>query len=151
MSASNQLSGDWYNQLGSKFTLIADENGGLSGEYNSAVGTAEDSYILTGRFDADPQPGRGISVGWVVTFRNSRLNANSTTTWSGQYFDGDNERILVHWLLSSSTTPSSVWRSINTGHSTFTRIPPDAAEIAMARALTVDSPDPEDILAVIGM
>jgi hypothetical protein len=35
-------------------TLTADENGDLRGEYNSAVGKAEDFYILTGRFDACP-------------------------------------------------------------------------------------------------
>jgi len=57
-----KLSGDWYNQLGSKMTLIADENGGLRGEYNSAVGNAEDFYILTGRFDACPPPDKGVSV-----------------------------------------------------------------------------------------
>jgi hypothetical protein len=81
-----KLSGDWYNQLGSKMTLIADENGGLSGKYNSAVGEAEDFYILTGRFDTSAIA-RGVSVGWVVTYRNRKLNAHSTATWSGQYFD----------------------------------------------------------------
>jgi hypothetical protein len=40
-----KLSGDWYNQVGSKMTLIADENGGLSGTYKSAVGNAEDGYM----------------------------------------------------------------------------------------------------------
>ncbi|KAJ7280894.1 Avidin/streptavidin [Mycena rebaudengoi] len=117
-----KLSGDWYNQLGSKMTLIADENGGLRGKYNSAVGHAQDFYILTGRFDAcPPESDKGISIGWVVTYRNAKLNAHSTATWSGQYFDGADERILTQWLLTSSTAPSSVWKSTNVGHDTFTR------------------------------
>jgi hypothetical protein len=143
------LSGDWYNQLGSKTTLIADGSGGLSGTYCSAVGTAQDFYILTGRYDADPPSDKGVSVGWVVTWRNSKLNAHSTTTWSGQYFDGGNERILTQWLLTSSTAPSDVWSSTNIGNDTFTRNKPSAAEIAKARALTLGSPCLEHILAKI--
>lgn len=143
-----KLSGVWYNELHSKMTLIVDENGGLSGEYCSAVGEAEDFYILTGRFDAfPPSDGRGVSVGWVVTFRNNKGNAHSTSTWSGQYFDGGDERILTHWLLTSSTIPSSVWKSTNVGHDTFTRKKPTASEIAKVKALTVNSPHPEDILS----
>ena len=142
-----KLSGDWHNQLGSKMTLIADENGGLRGKYNSAVGEAEDFYILTGRFDARPPSDEGVSVGWVVTYHNRKLNAHSTATWSGQFFYDGHERILTNWLLTSSTAPSSVWKSTNVGHDTFTRNKPSAAEIAKSRALTVGSPHPEDILA----
>ena len=40
-------------------TLIADENGGLRGKYNSAVEEAEDFYIFTGRFDARPPSDEG--------------------------------------------------------------------------------------------
>ena len=43
--SEKKLSGVWCNQLGSKMTLIADEKGGLLGEYKSAVGDAED-YVL---------------------------------------------------------------------------------------------------------
>jgi hypothetical protein len=90
---------------------------------------------------------KGLSVGWVVTYRNHKLNAHSTATWSGQYFDGGDERILTHWLLTSSTASSSVWKSTNVGHDTFTRNKPSGAEIAQAQALTVGSPHPEAILA----
>ena len=146
---SHKLSGEWHNQLGSKMSLIADENGGLRGKYNSAVGEAEDFYILTGRFDASPPPGEGVSVGWVVTFRNSKLNANSTSTWSGQYFHHGVERIITQWLLTSSTAPSDVWQSTSVGHDTFVRDKPSAAQIANARALTIGSPHPEQILTAV--
>jgi Avidin family len=143
------ISGVWYNKLGSEMILTADENGGLTGTYKSAVGNAEDFYILAGRYDASPPlDGSGDSVGWVVTFRNHLRNAHSTTAWSGQYFDGGAERILTNWLLTSSTTPDSVWNSTNIGHDTFTREKPKAhAEIAKTLALTVNSPHPKDILS----
>jgi Avidin family len=144
---STKLSGVWYNELGSTMTLTADATGGLSGKYNSAVGEAEDFYILAGRFDAFPPSGGGVSVGWAVTFRNQKLNAHSTTTWSGQYFDGGDEKILTHWLLTSSTPLKSIWNSTNVGHDTFTRKKPSATTIAKVQALAVDSPQPEDILS----
>jgi Avidin family len=138
MTIQEKLSGVWYNELGSEMFLTADENGGLCGTYKSAVGNAEDFYILAGRFDAcPPSDGRGDSVGWAVTFRNDKRNAHSTTTWSGQYFDDGVERILTHWILTSSTTPNSVWNSTNVGHDTFTRNKPKAqAEIAKASDVT---------------
>ncbi|GAW00752.1 avidin family protein [Lentinula edodes] len=84
--------------------LIADQNGGLSGQYNSAVGNATNFYNLTGRFDTLPPTDAGISVGWVVDWKNDLLNAHAVTTWSGQYFDNDNvETILTQWLLTTSS------------------------------------------------
>ena len=125
---SNSLAGDWYNQLGSKMILTVQANGGLSGTYESAVGRASGPYILTGRYDASPPSGSGISVGWVVTYRNQKRNANSTATWSGQYFHGSGgERILTHWLLTQSTPPDEVWKSTNLGTDTFTRRKPSLA------------------------
>ena len=141
------LSGVWYNELGSEMTLSVDGDGGLSGKYKSAVGEAEDFYILAGRYDAFPPPDEGVSVGWAVTFRNDKLNANSTATWSGQYFAAGTERILTHWLLTSSTAAKDVWKSTNVGHDTFTRKPPTTNRVAAALALTVDSTDPGDILS----
>jgi hypothetical protein len=151
---SDKISGTWYNQLGSIMTLTTDGDGGLSGTYESAVGEAADSYILAGRYDADPpSDGSGTSIGWAVSFRNDELNAHSTATWSGQYFaesDDDTipERILTHWLLTSSTVPDDVWKSTNVGSDTFTREEPSAqAKVAKTRALTVNSSHPDAILS----
>ncbi|KAJ7081149.1 avidin family protein [Mycena belliarum] len=142
------ISGEWYNELGSKMTLIVEGGGGLSGKYNSAVGEAEDFYVLAGRFDSDPPADEGISLGWVVTYRNKKLNANSTAAWSGQYFGGDGgERIITNWLLTSSTAADSVWNSTRVGNDTFMRKKPSVEEIAQARASKFCSPHPEDVLA----
>lgn len=125
---SKNLSGNWYNELGSTMNLTADDNGGLSGKYHSAVGEPEDWYILTGRFDTRPpsEEGVGISVGWVVTFSRDQDDIHSTTTWSGQYFDDGTERIVTNWLLTKSTDPKDMWNSTNIGRDTFTRTKPSA-------------------------
>ena len=112
--------------------LIADGAGGLNGKYYSAVGKAEDFYILTGRYDTDVASDKGTSVGWVVSWRNAKLNAHSTATWSGQYFGGSNETILTQWLLTRSSTADSVWNSTNVGANTFRRSPPNAAGVVIA-------------------
>jgi hypothetical protein len=150
MSKHEKISGVWYNELGSKMILHADKKGSLSGKYHSAVGDAQDFYILAGRFDAcPPLDGSGDSVGWAVTFRNDKRNAHSTATWSGQYFDDkDGERILTQWLLTSSTAPGSVWNSTNIGHDTFFRTQPNVRdEIVEALKLTANSSRPEHILS----
>jgi hypothetical protein len=148
------INGVWYNQLGSVMTLSTQLDGGVFGLYNSAVGNARYNYTLTGRFDARPPPGYGVSLGWVVTYRNDFLNAHSTATWSGQYFNnGASESILTHWLLTTSTLPGPKhdWNSTNLGTDTFTRAVPHPAEIAKAQALTMASPHLEDILAEMNL
>ena len=151
-----KLVGVWYNQLGSKVTLNAvHPDGGLDGLYHSTVGDAEYDYALTGRFDTDPPTGEGVSVGWVVTYRNNKRNAHSTATWSGQYFDDLNGgKILTHWLLTSSTPPGPkfVWNSTNLGTATFTRTAPTTDEIEKAQASsTVGLPHPDDTLAAMNL
>lgn len=147
---SKKLSGVWFNELGSIMTLTADAKGGLTGTYNSAVGEAEDNYVLAGRFDTEPPQDEGLSLGWAVSYRNNKENANSTATWSGQYFAADGnvpERILTQWLLTSSTTTASVWDSTLLGHDTFVRNKPSSENIAKARALKISSPHPGQIIA----
>ncbi|KAJ4466186.1 Avidin/streptavidin, partial [Lentinula lateritia] len=117
----SQLSGNWINELGSTVTLIADQDSGLSGQYNSTVGNATDFYNLTGRFDMLPPSDSDISVGWVVTYNNELRNTHSTATWSGQYFNNSGgEMILTQWLLTTSSTQADVWESTLVGHDEFT-------------------------------
>ena len=143
----SHLAGTWYNELGSKMDLIVDPNGGLSGTYYSAVGKAEYTYDLAGRYDAQPPPNEGTTLAWTVTFRNSTLNAHSTTGWSGQFF-ANPERILTHWLLTRSTTTEDVWNSTNLGTDTFTREEPSAADIEKAKAHRVGHPHHEHLVAL---
>ncbi|KJA14484.1 hypothetical protein HYPSUDRAFT_173356 [Hypholoma sublateritium FD-334 SS-4] len=138
---SNRLSGIWYNELGSTMILTADATGCLSGKYKSAVGNAEDFYVLTGRYDTNAPSDKGVSLAWTVAYNNSLRNAHSTAGWSGQFFDDDDgeEKILTHWLLTTSSTSESVWKSTNVGTNIFTRNRPSTADIAKARAILAES------------
>jgi hypothetical protein len=123
-TAATIISGTWFNELGSVMNITAETDGSLSRRYCSAVGTAINFYNLVGRFDSAPQTGVGVSIGWVVSYQNSQLNAHSTASWSGQFFAGSqfiNQTILTQWLLTSSTTQPNVWESTQVGHDEFTR------------------------------
>ena len=146
------LNGVWYNQLGSKMTLSADNTGGLSGTYHSNVGGVPHDYFLGGRFDPSwpwTNDRVGITLGWAVTYIYDKdsLHIHSTATWSGQFFD-DDQKIITQWLLTRSTKKGDIWSSTTVGNDTFTRTKPTAAEIAKARALGGSSPD-DIILACV--
>lgn len=135
------ITGTWYNQLGSKMVVTARVGGSLAGTYESAVGNAENTYVLRGRYDTEPlTTGAGTTLGWTVNWRNDYRNAHSTATWSGQYFGGAQERIVTHWLLTSSTLPADEWGATRVGKDTFTRAQPTPQQIEQAKALGVGSP-----------
>ncbi|KIY65061.1 Avidin/streptavidin [Cylindrobasidium torrendii FP15055 ss-10] len=123
-AALASINGTWYNELGSTVRFDASLNGTLSGQYNSAVGNAKDFYILTGRYETQPLPNRGVTLGWTVNFKNDLRDAHSTTTWSGQYFGGEKEEIRTQWLLSRAVRQTDAWQSTLVGSNVFTRFPP---------------------------
>ncbi|KAJ6465636.1 tamavidin1 [Mycena vitilis] len=149
------FSGTWFNELGSQMVLVANASGTISGQYNSAVGEAQDFYVLAGRFDTAPpaptapgDPAEGVSIGWTVAWHNTKENAHSNTVWSGQFFDKDasgDQRILTQWFLTTSSTPADLWSSTQVGHDEFGRAQPSAADIARARAFKRGSPYPEAV------
>jgi hypothetical protein len=140
-SVESDISGNWFNELGSEVSLTATSDGQITGFYDSAVGDASGMYPLTGRFDTAPDSGSGVAIGWTVSWVNSSGNAHSVTTWSGQ-FVGSQPEITTQWLLTSGTTPSTEWESTLVGHDLFTRTQPSAAQIAQARQIGVTSPAP---------
>jgi len=143
--AAAGVTGTWYNQLGSTFIVTATEDGELVGSYESAVGNAENRYVVTGRYDSEPATdGSGTALGWTVAWRNDYRNAHSATTWSGQYFGGTNERITTQWLLTSGTATADEWQSTLVGHDVFTKTKPSTAAIDAAREAGVNSGDPFD-------
>ncbi|KIY65058.1 avidin-domain-containing protein [Cylindrobasidium torrendii FP15055 ss-10] len=144
-SAVALINGTWHNQLGSTVVFDVDQNGTLSGQYNSAVGNAEDFYVLTGRYETDPVDNQGLTLGWTVNYHNDLRDAHSTATWSGQYFGGDEEVIQTHWLLTRSTALEDLWESTHVGTDVFSRGAPTQEKIQSA--FTVGSPTPDQILA----
>ena len=114
------LEGNWQNELGSVMIIesVDSSTGVFSGSYTSSVGDAEDSYLLTGRYDtASDTP----TLGWTVTWLNDYNDADSTTTWSGQYQEPDGApTLLTQWLLTSETDPDDNWQSTLVGSDVFT-------------------------------
>ena len=121
----------WYNELGSTMVMtnIDPMTGVFSGTYESLVGVAEKTYVLTGRIDT-----AGMATGWTVNWQNAYLNAHSVTTWSGQLqFKSSGEPvILTTWLLTHQTTPDNNWASTQVGFDTFTQVPPSEETKAKA-------------------
>lgn len=122
------ISGTWYNELNSQMDLTVSGNQ-IKGTYWSAVGEAESKYELIGMIDTNPddEKTKGTAVGWTVVWNNSRKNAHSVTTWSGQYQINEKtkcEEIITIWLLSRETSPQADWSSTLVGQDIFTRNKP---------------------------
>ncbi len=119
IDVSKQLSGPWFNQLGSRLDLQAGDDGQLTGTIRSPVGGVEGSHPVTGFFDVGSDRGTraiGFAASWTPT--------HSVTVWSGHYH-GSDDVILTTWLLSGNTPGSSAWRSTLIGHDRFSRSPSD--------------------------
>ncbi len=130
---SGSITGTWYNELGSEMTIATAENGQLIGTYTSAVGDAESSYPLTGRYNTNPSLA-GQACAWSVAWTNEHGTANSATSWSGQYqTTPSGEEIYTLWLLASEVTPENDWASTQVGQGTFTRTKPTPDAIQNAR------------------
>lgn len=126
------LTGQWYNELGSTMNLTVSGNM-ISGEYFSAVGEAQGPYPLVGYFDAsDENPTLGFTVAW----QNDQEVAHSVTTWCGQAMTiGGNEYITAMWLLATSAAQADQWQSTMVGQDSFSRTQPSKEAIQKARLL----------------
>jgi hypothetical protein len=121
------LNGKWYNELGSEMDLTVN-NGLVTGTYHTAVGDAKGNYPLAGRADItnDTTP----NIGFVVSWENQYANAESVTSWSGQYqVINDEEVITTFWLLTMETNPKLNWRSTLIGQDVFKRTMPTQEQI----------------------
>ncbi len=114
------LAGTWYNELGSKLDLEVDDDGQLTGSYEtgvSAKGCAEGQYEVAGRTD-------GETLGFVVNWKNAKADCESTTSWAGHYRPGDEgaeESLAMFWLLAESAGPAEEWESMMVGKDVFVR------------------------------
>ncbi|MEW1908431.1 avidin/streptavidin family protein [Kitasatospora sp. NPDC085895] len=66
--------------------------------------------------------GAGHRVGGAVVWRDEHGSAASVTSWSGQYFPGE-ERIVAGWLFTTVTEPGDAWKATAVGRDTFRRAP----------------------------
>lgn len=112
------ISGVWYNELGSKMNITQCANGVLEGLYhNSAPDSSDESQSLVGSM------GKGVptTLGFVVNFEDGKY----TTAWSGQYQKdaAGVEVIMTTWLMTTNFADSSLyWEAVNVGQDRFTRM-----------------------------
>ena len=130
------IAGDWFNELGSKMTLIPDATKPrlFRGTYHTAVGTAqEQEYDLVGSCDQAGLDSQ--TIGWVVTYdppdeapEGEEPNGPTTCAWSGQaqvMSDAEGTPYLVTtWLLSGAVPREKNWTATTTGTNYFFRKQP---------------------------
>ncbi|KAM6186898.1 avidin-like [Sarcoramphus papa] len=118
------LTGWWENELGSRMHVsTVDNEGNFSGEYHTAVSSAEkpikpSPLIGSQHLDEDGQCTFGFTVNW-------KKFSDSTAVFVGQCFAGDVEEEILQtsWLLREKvdSLPSD-WKATRTGRNTFTRM-----------------------------
>ena len=142
----SNLSGTWYNELGSKMVLKLD-GGEIRGTYETAVGQAYGTYELVGRANTQPSQG-GQAVGFSVAWQNEHVTSHSATSWSGQYQLGEDgeEQIYTLWLLAREVLPGDDWASVQVGQDVFRREPPSEEAIA-TKLRTTGAPHPPTAMA----
>ena len=117
-TVAREISGVWYNQLGSQLHLQGDEHGRLTGNFHSTVGSPSGDHPVTGFFDPEPEA-RGGPLGFTVCWP----DAHSVTVWSGRY-EVDGDIIVATWLLTGHLVGGDDWCSTVIGHDVFRRNPP---------------------------
>lgn len=127
------IQGVWYNELGSN--LVVKASGQLlAGSYESAVGSSQGVYQMSGMID--PVQTSGQTFGMVVVWNNSTSDLQSTTTWCGQLqMINGQETLTTMWLLNQASAPSENWESMLIGQDVFTRNQPsgETAKKAMQK------------------
>ncbi|XP_078257354.1 avidin [Rhinoraja longicauda] len=124
-AGSCNMTGIWWNDLGSTFYLIEADNSRLSGRYQTAVEAAEREAGPDGM-----APVIGIRhSGREPTFSMSTVWAGgSITSWVGQCFmQEDGKQVLkTMWLLRSPVANlQEDWKSTRIGQDTFYQIAKD--------------------------
>jgi Avidin family len=129
------ITGIWYNELGSQMDLNVADDGSVTGQYWTAVGDAAGRYPLVGWAEPAAGVSGSVAIGWAVLWRNADRNSHSVTTWSGQYqvINGE-EHILALWLMATETIVGEDWKSMLVGADTFQRTQPGAAQTAVRQA-----------------
>lgn len=116
-AAAHELDGLWVNEAGSAVELSVDDDGSLSGHYQTELGQpdADSQFALSGWAQGD-----------VVAFSVSFTGFGSITSWSGQLAEDDKgDFIRTLWQhtrdIAEGDEAEDLWRSITAGAATFRR------------------------------
>lgn len=126
------LSGDWFNELGSKMTLQINGQD-VTGYYYTAVGDAEGIYNLAGRTNNS-----NTVLSFSVAWQNDYGDSESATAWSGEYHDQD-DIIVTTWLLTSQTDEEDDWKSTLVGKDIFQRQSPNKDAVSHTKLMRAPS------------
>ncbi len=120
-TGGQDFEGVWQNEAGSVVTLQVDEDGGVSGHYQTELGNPDNitRFPLTGFMQGD-----------VLAFSVNFEGFGSITTWSGQMSEDDRGRFIrTMWLYSRDVAEEDeaeeLWRSVVNGSATFRPLSPD--------------------------
>lgn len=111
------VSGTWYNELGSSMEITQSDSGGLTGRY---INQAPDSPVLNEGLVGSIGKGVPATLGFVVNFEDGEY----TTAWSGRYQkDAEGkEVIMTTWLMTANLAESpNYWEAVNVGQDRFTK------------------------------
>lgn len=112
------LSGRWYNELGSEM-IIDQSEGELTGTY---INHAPDSLARGEKLIGSCGKGSPTTFGFVVNFEGGKF----TTAWSGQYYpkSDDGEVLLTTWIMTANLQDANeYWDATHVGQDRFTRKP----------------------------
>jgi len=113
---ADAIQGHWKNLLGSTTQLRADATTRvIDGEYQTAVGRANGTYPVTGRFTCSGALVMGVS--WENGVYG---DSGSATGWVGRIDPEDPKVLDTTWLLVN--TKGEKWRSTTTNKDVFTKV-----------------------------
>ncbi|VDI56279.1 Hypothetical predicted protein [Mytilus galloprovincialis] len=109
--------------------VLGQKGGEIFEKYNSAVGNAENFYLLLGRCTIPVMEPSNCIIGFVVAWNNEAYgNSNSATSFTGTYYE-DTDKIYTFWILTRYTMYADMWASNHIGQNVFTRIPSNPTDI----------------------
>jgi hypothetical protein len=124
---AQSIAGVWYHDDGSVLTLVATQDGLLTGTYAPAVGDATGKFPVAGRFLPSPAAGTGVPISWTIDWQNATQNFHGVTASAGQFFAATGGHLFVQALTTTGTTANDIYRSTLVDHDSYTRTKPGQA------------------------
>ena len=124
------ISGIWYNELGSTMTIGPVVDDAFEFNYKTAVSTkncANGEFKGSGWINTSEL---GQTIAFSVSWMNASSQCSSVTAWSGQIQGSDDDaKIIAFWMLTG-IDPKNDWAPTSIGEDNFSRTQPSDALIS---------------------